>query len=204
MVLMPMMLDGNHTKAASSDGEAEMMHAVAGKLRDMGIDVRFPDDAEGRCLVIVNAKDARSDITVEDCGCLVWDYWPLSSSETDPADITGMVLGVLGGHVTDWPPPASRAPTLKSAVGQALQAYGLDVTMSVYGDNETFEVTSEITAISPELPECGRVLVTDDGLVTWELCHGGPPSECALNVADTIVPVLIHGIKESWPSKRAS
>ena len=33
-----------------------MMHAVAGKLRDMGIDFRFPDDDEGRFLVILNAK----------------------------------------------------------------------------------------------------------------------------------------------------
>lgn len=113
-----MMLDGNHTKAASRAGEAAMMHAVADKLRDTGIDVRFPDDDGGRCLVIVNAKDARSDITVEDCGCLVWDYWPLSGSETDPADIAGMVLGVLGGHVTDWPPPASRAPALKAPWGR--------------------------------------------------------------------------------------
>jgi hypothetical protein len=203
MVLMPM-LDSNHTEPASSAGEAAMMHAVAGKLRDMGIDVRFPDDDEGRCLVIVKAKNARSDITVEDCGCLVWNYRPLSGSETDPADITGMVLGVLGGHVTDWPPPANRTLTLESAVGQALQAHGLEVTMSVHKDNKTFEVTAEITAVSPELPECGRVLVTDDGLITWELCHDDRPSECALNVADTIVPVLIHGIKDSWPSTRAS
>ena len=201
---MPMMLDGNHREPVSRAGEAAMMRAVAGKLRDMGIDFRFPDDAEGRCLVIVNAKNARSDITVEECGCLVWDYWPLSGSGTDPVDIAGMVLGVLGGHVTDWPLPASRALRLKSAVGQVLQAHGLDVTMSVHEDNQTFEVTAEITAVSPELPECGRVLVTDDGLVTWELCHDDHPSECALNVADTIVPVLIHGIKESWPSKRAS
>jgi len=183
---MPMILDGNHTEPVSRAGEAAMMHAVAGKLRDMGIDVRFPDDDGGRCLVIANAKNAHSDITVEDCGCLVWDYWPLSGSETDPVDITGMVLGMLGGHVTDWPPPASRAPTLKSAVGQALQANGLDVTMSVHEDNKTFEVTAVITVASPELPECGRVLVTDDGQVTWELCHDDRPSE------------------ESWPSTRAS
>ena len=106
--------------------------------------------------------------------------------------------------MTDWPPPANRAPTLKSTVGQVLQAYGLDVTMSVHEDTKTFEVTAEIVVVSPELPECGRVLVTDDGLIKWELCHDDRPSECGLNVADTIVPVLIHGIKDSWPSTRAS
>jgi hypothetical protein len=33
-----------------------------------------------------------------------------------------------------------------------------------------------------------------DGCVTWECHHDGPPAECARAVADTIVPILTHGI----------
>lgn len=152
----------------------------------------------------MNARRARSEITAEDCGYVTWDYWPWSGSGTPPADVAGLVLAVLGaqsaGAHPAGPAPAAPGPaaacalTLKGAVGQALRAHGLDVTMAIYPDDLAFDVTAEIVAANPAVPSCGRVRVTDDGCITWECHHDGPPAECALAVADTIVPVLTHGI----------
>lgn len=94
---------------------------------------------------------------------------PLSEGTTDPADIADVALAVLGGSIGGPPPSTSRALTLKGAVGRALQARGMNVTMAVYQDSQAFEVAAEIIAVCPDLPECGQVRVTDDGYITWAL-----------------------------------
>jgi hypothetical protein len=180
--------------ASSGDKTGATMHAVAAKLHDLGFGVRLPQREGGRCLGIVNAQGARSEVTVDDHGYVLWDYWPWSGSETDPADIVGLALGLIGPAQAGARPVIRRALPLKSAVGLALRALGFHVTMAVYETDETLEVTSEVVASNPSMPFCGQVRVSDDGDVTWE-CHVGPAAQCALAVADTIVPVLRHGIQ---------
>jgi hypothetical protein len=203
---MPTARNGDVTETGTADSQPAMMRAVADKLRDQGIDVRLPDPGDGPCLTITNAKQARSDLTVDDSGYVTWDYWPLSEGTTDPADITAVALAVLGGSIDGPAPSTRRALTLKGAVGQALQARGMNVTMAVYTDSNAFEVAADIIADNPDLPECGQVHVTDDGYLTWQYHHhDDSPSQCALAITDTIVPVLIHGIDGCWPpNKRAS
>jgi hypothetical protein len=170
------------------------MHAVAQKLHDRGIEVRWPKYGDSRRLAIVNARDARSEITAEDCGYVTWDYWPRTGPGTDAADLAATVLDVLGAHVAAPVPAARGVLTLKGAVGRALKDRGLNVSVAVYQDDVAFDATTEIVAANPAVPSCGQVRVTDDGCITWECHHDGPPAECALAVADTIVPILTHGI----------
>src|SRR5579875_1238534 len=139
------------------------MHAVADTLRGYGFDVRFPKCSDGRRLTIVNAKDARSEITVQDSGFITWDYWPWTGSETDPADIVGLILGILGPSMTRERPTINHALTLKGAVGLALRKLGLNVALVVCEDDETLNVTGEIVVTNPTYPCSGSVRVTDDG-----------------------------------------
>jgi hypothetical protein len=66
--------------------------------------------------------------------------------------------------------------------------------VAVYQDDVALDATTEIVAANPAIPSCGQVRVTDDPCITWECHHDGPPAECARAVADTIVPILTHGI----------
>jgi hypothetical protein len=203
--MLPMTVNENRPVDAGTDNtQARTMQAVAAMLRDNGVGVRFPAYSEGRCLSIVNAKRARSDITVHDNGYVMWEYWPFSGAKTEPANIAAVVLRVIGGRLTGAALPQRRSLTLKGAVGRELRARGLDVSMLVYEDSDAFEVTGEIVAVNPTRPEDGRVWVTDEGSITWECYVDGSPDECALTVADAILAVLVHGAESCWPDEQAS
>lgn len=85
-----------------------------------------------------------------------------------------------------------------------MQARGMNVTMAVYKDSHAFEVAAEVIAANPELPECGQIRVTDGGYITWEYHPDDAPGECVLAVINTVVPVLVHGIKGCRSTERAS
>ncbi len=82
-------------------------------------------------------------------------------------------------------------------MGRALKARGLNVSVAVYQDDVAFDAITEIVAANPAIPSCGQVRVTDDPCITWECHQNGPPAVCALAVADTIVPILTHGMAQS-------
>jgi hypothetical protein len=168
------------------------MYEVAAKLHDLGFGIRLPKDGS-RHLVIVNAKRACSEITVADDGYVTWDYWPWSGARTDPGDLVGVVLALLGPAPTDVRPSLNRASTLKGCVGRALREMGLHVTMAIYEDADALDVAAEVVVTNPDVPFCGLVRVADDARITWECQTDGPAAECALAVADTIVPLLAHG-----------
>lgn len=197
-----MTLDEHDTRTCSEECAAEMMRTVAGKLREREIKVRVPDHHEGRRLVIENATRARSNITVQDSDYVSWDYWPWSGGATDPVEIARMALEVLGNHAPGPIPSANRSLMLKGAAGQVLRAHGLRVSLAVHEDDEILEALADIEVVNPDMPSCGLVRITDDGIITWEYQHDGTPDQCALAVADTIVPILIHGIGKGAPQKR--
>jgi hypothetical protein len=101
---------------------APVMHAVAEKLHERGIEVRWPKYRDSRRLAIVNARDARSEITAEDCGYVTWDYWPGAGAGSEAGDVTATVLDVLGARGTRPVPAVRGTLTLKGAVGRALKA----------------------------------------------------------------------------------
>jgi hypothetical protein len=169
------------------------MYAVAAKLHDFGFGIRLPKDKQSRHLVILNAKRACSEITVHDDGYVIWDYWPWSGAETDPADLAEVVLSLLGPANTRARPVVADGPTLKSRVGRALRELRLHVTMTVYEDADALDVAAEVVITNPAASFCGLVRVADDARITWQCEIDGPIAECALAVTDTIVPLLIYG-----------
>jgi len=170
----------------------QAMYEVAVRLHDLGFGIRLPKDGS-RHLVIVNAKRACSEITVDDSGYVTWDYWPWSGPATDPSDLIGVTLSLLGPVPGGTRARTSSGATLKSRVGQSLRESGLHVTMAIYEDAETLDVAAEIVITNPNVPFCGLVRLADDARITWECQIDGSAAECALAVTDTIVPLLAHG-----------
>jgi hypothetical protein len=193
--------DQSSPKAAAAGTGRQAMYAVAKNLHDFGFGIRLPQDNDSRRLVIVNARNARSEITVDDDGYVTWDYWPWTRAATAPADLAGVALSVLGPAPTGARPIVGGGLTLKGWVGRALRELGLHVTMAVYEDDDAFDVTAEVVATNPDAPFCGLVRVTDEARITWQCPLQGPTTECALAVTDTIVPVLTHGtvgMRQLW------
>jgi len=92
---MPRMLDGCGSLAVC-DEPGQAMRAVAEKLAARGVGVRLPEWQECRRLTITSVERARCELTVEDGGPVRWYYRPRSGGGTDPAEMTGLVLRVLG------------------------------------------------------------------------------------------------------------
>jgi hypothetical protein len=179
--------------APPGDTPAEAMYAVAAKLNDFGFGTCLPADHRSRRLTIVNAKRARSEIIVDDACRVTWVYWPMLGDRTDPADIVGVALSLLGSPQNVTRPIVRRGLTLKSRVGETLRQFGLHVEVEVNPGDGSPGVASEVVVTNPTAPFCGHVRVTDDARITWECDTDGPATQCALAVADTIVPLLTHG-----------
>ncbi len=173
------------------------------KLHDFGFGIRLPKDG-GRHLVIVNARRACSEITVDDSGYVTWDYWPWTGATTDPADLVGVTLALLGPAPIGTQPGVGRGPTLKSRVGRALRGLGLHITLAVYEDADALDVATEVVATNPDVPFCGLVRLADDARITWECQIDGSAAECAMAVTDTIVPLLTHGTEGMRPLRSDS
>ena len=118
---------------------------------------------------------------------------PWSGTHTEPADISGMVLRLLG---VPTPEPGNQYmdlywhATLKGAMGREMRARGLTVKMGIFEDELFYTVDAEVKITNPEKPERGRVYITDDGFIRWE-CDSEEIPGRAVEVADTIASVLV-------------
>jgi hypothetical protein len=195
--LMLKVPDSKGVLPACDDDPGKAMRGVAEKLAAHGFDVSGPDWEESRQLTITNARGARRcELTVQDCGSLTWDYLPKAGSGTDPAEITGLTMRVLGAENAspgNQGAAAQRGVSLKGVVGRALQARGLQVALIVYEDRVFYDVAAEIEVINPARPERGQVLVTDDGDITWNCDYFDAAGGDAGKIADMIVSVLAEG-----------
>jgi hypothetical protein len=194
----------NHCdSAAAHDGEpGAAMRAVADKLAAHGFDVRGPGWAEGRCLRVTNLPGTTCDVTVEDDGFAVWEYWRGASKGADPDRLTGLVMRLLTGDSAGRPRAgaASRNFTagLQGIVGRELRAKGLDVDLDVYADHASFEVVAEIVVTNPAHPERGQVRVGGEAGLMWESGYCGEPGTDAAAIADTIITVLAEDIEDGY------
>jgi hypothetical protein len=169
------------------------MRVMAEMLAERGFDVYGPEREESWLLTIVNAIQARCEIGVEDSGRVFWRYFPWAGADTEPAEISGMVLRMLGAYTGDSAEQYAhlhRGATLKGAVAREIQARGLDADMEVYEDELFYDVDAEVILTNPAKPERGRVRVTDDGAILWECEHGEIPERAAA-IADVTAEVLV-------------
>jgi hypothetical protein len=200
---MPKALDDYGSLAVCDDEPGTAMRAVAEKLAARGFGVRSPEWEESRRLTITGAGRARCELTVEDGGSVRWDYRPGSGRGTDPAEMTALVLRVLGAAGAGEPRTRARpGVSLKGVVGRALAARGLKVGMEVFEDPDFYAVSAEVVVSNPARPERGQVSVSDDGDLTWECRYY---DDCdAAQIADAVAGIVTDGIGELRREAQAS
>jgi hypothetical protein len=146
------------------------VRAVAEGLTAHGFIVDGSAWEEDRCLTVAGLRGTTCDITVENSGFVTWEY--LSAGSADPDRVAGRVVHLLTGRP---PLPCRRRDSrpeprtgLKGLVGRRLAARGLAVSLEVYEDQVSYEVSAEISVTNPGCPERGRVHVADNGALLWE------------------------------------
>lgn len=143
-------------------------------------------------LIIVGAATGKSFVALDAAGQARWYYEPVTGAGTSPTALTGIV-GYLLGVQHD---PASLAPyralPLKGQVGRSLQDKGLNVTLRVSEDLDSFEATTDIDITSPAKPWLGTITVSDDAALDWHCdlhaAFGGSPAA----LIEAITPILRH------------
>jgi hypothetical protein len=169
------------------------MRVMAEMLAKRGLDVYSPEREEARLLTVANATQARCEIGVQDNGRVLWHYFPWAGADTEPAEISGMVLRMLDADTGDSAGQYAhfhKGATLKGAVAREIKARGMDADMEVYEDELFYDVVAEVVLTNPAKPERGLVRVTDDGAILWECDHGEKPERAAA-IADTTADVLV-------------
>jgi hypothetical protein len=104
---MPKALD-DYGSLAVCDDPGRAVRTVAEKLVARGFGVLRPERQESPRLTITCAERARCELTVEDGGSARWDYRPRSGRGTGPAEMTALVLRVLGAEDVDEPRTRAR------------------------------------------------------------------------------------------------
>jgi hypothetical protein len=165
---------------------------IAGMLAQQGFDVREPDDKAPGRLVITNAPKGRCQIDICESGLATCDYSSWAGENADPADIARAVLRLMAVS------PAQMASehldpgiTLKGAAGCAARASGLRAELHLSAEKIDFSVNAFVEITSPQQPDRGTVLVTDDGSMLWE-CNvselNGRAREFVMTLTDMLTP----------------
>jgi hypothetical protein len=163
---------------AGHKGAREAIQVFADELTDKGFDIRGPEWDRSQYLKITNVQGVLCDLAVRDDGIAEWCYHLCLGCQVDAAQITAMVLGMLGADAALGQGGVSshRNLKLKGTVGRALAELGMKVSLEVlFTDNYFYEVYSAIEASNPARPDRGRVQIADDSLIRWE-CRIGDPS----------------------------
>jgi hypothetical protein len=153
------------------DGADVLLHAVADGLGGHGVDIRGPAWESTHHFKAVNVLGARCEFIIHEDGLVIWDYCPIWDCRKEPAQVTAMVLELLGVRGAGGATPAGGylGRTLMGAVGRAAQLCGMSTALSVVGtDHVDCEVVAEVQVTNPARPGHGAVYVTSDDAVRWE------------------------------------
>lgn len=182
------------------------MRLVAADLAARGFTVCEPLDDESRRLKVTGLDDMHCEVTVSDCGCIVWYYGPPAGKTAEPTLITRLVLAALerpqchheaemAGRLSELLPDLP----VRCIVGRAVKDTGLAVSLEVYGDQTFFEVSAETLITDPADPGRGVVRVDEDGGLVWERWYPNPERTDAAKIAEALAVLLTTA---AWPGSR--
>jgi hypothetical protein len=177
------------TCLAASTAPGELLRRIADGLAHGGLDVRLPDNREGR--LDFTCPGARCTLTVDDSGHVEWEYCPWPPQDADPGLTADLATALLTGRTGPQPRPGRRQQrediTFRGLVGLEMKARGLNVELAVYADEDVF---AEIVATVPG--DDAQVRVTDDGGLTWTRDYQAAPAPAAVagSVADAVTRAM--------------
>jgi hypothetical protein len=173
---------------------AEIGRVIAEGLSAQEFTVHDPA-AEDECFLrVMNARAAFSQLLISQAGQVTWDYLPFPGREADPAQMAGMILGLLGGEpaVASVAPGGSLGQALKDSVDSALRGSGMRVTRCAPLRDEFGELCADMSITNPGRPARGTVTLTDEGMIIWEcrLASAGSAGVSAQEVSAIVGRVL--------------
>ncbi len=175
------------TPSDSEQGTGEQValletgEAVADMLTEAGLDVLIPGPEDSVVLKITNVPRVLCDLTIASNGSVTCDYRTFDGGQADAAQLAAIALSLLSSALDES--AALRLSTsnvpLKEAVGRALAARGMRVTLDPEGTDERFRdagADAEIVVTNPAEPERGTIGVDDDGALWWA-CRAYVPAQ---------------------------
>jgi hypothetical protein len=197
----------HQTEPRYPDAADVLLHAVADGLGSHGVDIRGPAWEGTHHFTAVNVLGARCEFIIHEDGLMIWDYCPIWDCRKEPAQVTAMVLELLGarGAFGAAPTGGYLGRTLMGAVGRAARLCGMSTALSVVGtDHADCEVLAEVQVTNPARPGHGAVYVTSDDAIRWECgLDGSDPGALALTpeeITETIARSLPDGALPASPA----
>jgi len=179
--------------AAAPPPPARLMGLVAARLAAAGFEVR-QENGDGGSQLDIGCAGAHCVAWAGDSGHAEWEWHPANASGIDPgqlADLATVLLVGTGSDLTRQGDGYGRPGiTFKGIVATVLAARGLSVSLGVYEDERSYDVTAEVVVANPASAGAGTVYVTDAGILTWaydywdETTAGTPPPPGSLPDAD--------------------
>ncbi|HEY1619280.1 MAG TPA: hypothetical protein VGG25_16790 [Streptosporangiaceae bacterium] len=151
--------------------------------------------AEDACFMrVMNARAAFSQVLISQAGRVTWDYLPFPGREADPAQVAGMIVGLLDDETAVVPavPGGPLGQSLKDSVDSALRGSGMRVTRCAPLRDEFGELCADMTITNPDQPARGEVTLTDEGMIIWEcrLASAGSAGVSAQEISAIVGRVL--------------
>ena len=160
---------------------AESSAAIADEFTASGFSAHDPAGNGSACLKLANARGALVDMSIASIGTRILEYRSCDGKHVDARRVAGIVLDILSPVSEHRDFIAAMNPavmTLKGAVGVIAARHGLQVSLSVLGDDiEFFETYAEINVINLARPDRGTVRVNDDGALYWHYCLQSPETD---------------------------
>jgi hypothetical protein len=163
------------------------------RLAAAGFGVEYSPRPDGCELTITGTPAGKSCLSVTAHGPACWHYEPTAGPATSPVTLTRIITYLLAAPhrpqaVAD--PGRYRAFPLKGQVGRLLQDQGLNVSLRVAEDWESFEATTTIDVTSPTRPWLGAVTMADNADLDWRCNYQTAFQGDAAALADVIIPFI--------------
>jgi hypothetical protein len=183
-------VSGQLISAASTYEASLPIGLLARRLAVVGLGVQVSRHRDTCQLTLLGAATGKSFLALDNSGHGRWYYKPAAGPASNPATLTTIITYLLRPPPRTTSQAAYQALPLKGQVGRSLQDRGLNVTLRVSEDLESFEATTDIDVTSPARPWLGTITLSDDAALDWHLdiqaaFHGNTTA-----LIDVITPIL--------------
>ena len=178
---------------------------ITDSLTGQDFSVRDLAEEHARVIQVTDARAAFCQLILTATGRLTWEYYPFTGRAADPAALTAITTTVLGCEPGPLPVPAWPGPTLLGTAGRMLRGLGLHTALRNLGPDQDFcEIHAHLTITRPAAPQHGHVILSDDGMITWECTLTQPGGLPPAAIASAIGRALSRLQYPGYPATAAS
>lgn len=184
---------------ASGDSDAwgpgEFLRLVAAELTGTGLDARLAACDGSFYVTVGGLNGVHCEVTLGDrYGSVACQYWPHAGVTFSVMDSMSLAVSLLTGEaITGIPGPDGRMPagdSLMSVAGRELKARGFDVWLDVDTSQLIYQAVAELVVTNPGGLEYPKVVIAEDGSVTWAGMYRAVDCADAGSVAAEVAAIL--------------